>query len=121
MILSQLGWDYSNELSSTLLTHKGYTLEDIPFRADFYPEGLKLASSKKAIIISDGQTYIEYRGKPYISPWEIFNIYGEEALKDINNWNFIEEKQWLIKKTNGEWVKSFTLLIECPFRTTVRC
>ena len=51
----------------------------------------------------------------------IFECHGQEALDDIDNWVFTEEIQWLIKKINGEWVRPFTLLTECTFRTTVRC
>ena len=121
MILSQLGWDYADRLTDYVKEHPLYNEDDIPFRADFYPEGVKLASSKKAIIVCDGQSFIEYQGKPYISPWEIFDVFGEEGLKDIDNWTFKEERQWLIKKINGDWVKPFTLLTECPFRTSIRC
>ncbi len=119
-ILSQLGWDYSNNLTNYVKevdTYKG----DIPFRADFYPEGVRLAESKKAIIIADGKTVIKYKGTSYFSPWMIFECHGQQALDDIDNWEFKEERQWLIKKINGDWVRPFTLLTECPFRTTIRC
>tara|TARA_R100000315_G_scaffold61662_1_gene40696 strand:- start:155 stop:562 length:408 start_codon:yes stop_codon:yes gene_type:complete len=119
-ILSQLGWNYSNLLHEYVTEKQNYN-GAIPFRADFYPEGVKLASSKKAIIVSDGKTNIEYKGTLYVSPWMIFECHGEEGLKDIDNWDFKEERQWLIKKINGDWVQPFTLLTECPFRTTIRC
>lgn len=121
MILSQLGWNYSNSLNDIIGEHQSYSLKRIPFRADFYPPGWRLAASKKAIIISDGETEIEYKGELFYSPWEIFDRFGEDSLLDINNWNFIVERQWLIRKLNGDWVKSFTLLTECPFRTVIRC
>lgn len=120
MILSSLGWEYSGDLIDYVKevnTYKG----EIPTRADFYPEGVRLASSKKAIIICDGKTTIQYKDTIYYTPWMIFECHGQEALDDIDNWVFTEEKQWLIKKINGEWVRPFTLLTECPFRTTVRC
>ena len=120
LILLQMGWDYANTLEKYVKEHDTYNGE-IPFRADFYPEGVRLASSKKAIIIADGRTYIEYKGIPYLSPWMIFESHGEEGLKDIDNWDFKEERQWLIKKINGDWIKSFTLMTEIPFRTSVRC
>ena len=120
MILSSLGWEYSGDLIDYVKevnTYKG----EIPTRADFCPEGVRLASSKKAIIICDGKTTIQYKDTIYYTPWMIFECHGQEALDDIDNWVFTEEKQWLIKKINGEWVRPFTLLTECPFRTTVRC
>ena len=120
IILSQLGWNYEHHLENHVKAHDSYN-GDIPFRADFYPEGVRLASSKKAIIISDGRSYIEYKGEPYLSPWIIFENYGQQALDEIDEWKFIEERQWLIKKINGDWVQPFTLLTECPFRTSIRC
>ena len=119
-ILSQLGWDYSNCLEG-YVNEKSLYKGDIPFRADFYPEGARLATSKKAIIIADGETKIKYKDELYLSPWMIFECHGQSALDDIENWVFIEERQWLIKKINGDWVRPFTLLTECPFRTTIRC
>ena len=119
-ILSQLGWNYSNNLISYVEEHNLY-VGDIPFRADFYPEGVRLAESKKAIIVADGKTIIEYKGTSYLSPWMIFECHGQQAFDDIDNWHFKEERQWLIKKINGDWVRPFTLLTECPFRTTIRC
>ena len=120
VILLQLGWEYSDRLQDYINENELYD-GDIPFRADFYPEGVKLASSKKAIIIADGRTTIEYKDTLYFSPWMIFKSHGEQGLKDINDWVFKEERQWLIKKLNGDWVQPFTLLTECPFRTTIRC
>ena len=120
MILSQLGWDYSNNLIEYVREHDTYNGE-IPFRADFYPEGARLAHSKKAIIIADGKTTIEYKDTIWFSPWMIFECHGVDGLNDIDNWVFKEERQWLIKKTNGDWVRPFTLLTECPFRTNIRC
>jgi hypothetical protein len=121
MILEQLGWDYENHLIDYVNEHPDYNIDGIPFRADFYPEGVRLASSKKAYIITDGKTTIEYKGTLYFSPWMIFECHGEEGLKDIDNWDFKEERQWLIKRKNGDWVKPFTLLTECPFRKSIRC
>ena len=119
-ILSQLGWDYANRLSDYVDEHDLYN-GNIPFRADFYPEGVRLASSEKAKIVSDGKTIIKYKDATWFSPWMIFECHGEQGLKDINQWVFVEERQWLIKKLNGDWVRPFTLLTECPFRTSIRC
>ena len=121
LILKQLGWDYANNLTDITKLEHHIENDVVPLRADFYPEGVRLASSKKAIIICDGKTTIQYKDTIYYTPWMIFECHGQEALDDIDNWVFREEKQWLIKKINGEWVKPFTLLTECPFRTTVRC
>jgi len=120
VILSQLGWQYSDVLMDYVKEIDTYNGE-MPFRADFYPEGVRLASSEKAKIVSDGKTIIKYKDATWFSPWMIFECHGEQGLKDINEWVFLEERQWLIKKLNGDWVRPFTLLTECPFRTNVRC
>ena len=120
LILNTFGWDYCNHLGQLCKEHDFEMA--IPFRADFYPVGYKLAQSKKAIIICDGtNTVIRYKSKVYSSPWEIYELWGKESFEDIENWIFEEEKEWLIKKTSGEWINTFTRLNECPFRTTIRC
>ena len=45
----------------------------------------------------------------------IFNPYTIDENATIDN------LKWLIKKINGDWIKSFTLMTEIPFRTSVRC
>ena len=83
--------------------------------------GWTYAESLKHITNGDGRTIIKYKDYTYISPWEIYDTLGEDALNDIDNWVFEEEREWCIKKLNGDWVTTFTYLTECPFRTKVRC
>ena len=66
-------------------------------------------------------TLFNHKDELYLTPLMIFECHGQPALDDIENWVFIEERQWLIKKINGDWIKSFTLMTEIPFRTSVRC
>ena len=93
----------------------------VPLRADFYPDGWTLARSSKAVIKSCGKTIINYKDCTYISPWEIYDRLGQDALNDIENWEIEEEMEWTIVKHDGEWVTTFTHLTECPFRTKVKC
>ena len=120
LILNTFGWDYSNHLGQVCKEHNFDVA--IPFRADFYPIGYKLAQSNKAIIVCDGtKSVIQYKSIIYNSPWEIYETWGIDRFGDMENWIFEEEKEWLIKKMNGDWVKTFTNLNKCPFRTTIRC
>jgi hypothetical protein len=122
IILEQLGWKYSEGLKDIVKGEHDIEGDVLPLRADFYPIGWKLAQSTKAIIVCDGGfTSINYRGKDFVSPWEIYDTFGAESLDDIQNWIFREEKEWLIKKLDGSWIGTFTYLTECPFRTKVRC
>jgi hypothetical protein len=121
MVLDQLGWTYAESLKHITNGEHNIEGEILPLRADFYPVGWKLAQSTKATIKCDGRTIIKYKDYTYISPWEIYDTLGEDALNDIDNWVFEEEREWCIKKLNGDWVTTFTYLTECPFRTKVRC
>tara|TARA_R110002020_G_scaffold206880_1_gene412275 strand:- start:212 stop:619 length:408 start_codon:yes stop_codon:yes gene_type:complete len=120
LILNTFGWDYSNHLGE-LCKEKNFN-DNVPFKADFYPLGSKLAYSKRAIIVCDGiGTIIKYKDKRYTSPWEIYSDWGISGFEDIEQWKYEEEKEWLIRKINGDWVQTFTHLNKCPFRTTIRC
>ena len=121
MILKTFGWEYSNNLKDLCVSEYNFDIV-VPFRADFYPLGATLAYSKRALIVCDGiGTIIKYKNKRYTSPWEIYSEWGIVGFEDIENWVYEEEKEWLIKKINGDWVKTFTELNKCPFRTTIRC
>jgi hypothetical protein len=50
----------------------------------------------------------------------LISKHGETALEDFDNWKFIEEKEWVIYK-DGEWLHSFTSLLELPNAKTYRC
>ena len=90
-------------------------------RADFYPIGFIIGFSNKAIIICDGETKINYNGEEYFDFEELKNKLGEKAYSTFPEWRIEIEKQWTIKKTNGEWVAAFSDLSEMPFRKDIRC
>ena len=121
MVLEQLGWDYSYDLTNITKLEHNIDSDVLPLRADFYPDGWTLARSNKAVIRAFGKTTIKYKNYTYGSPWELVNDWGIDSLDDIGNWKFEEEMEWTIVKFNGDWVTTFTYLTECPFRTKVRC
>ena len=121
MVLEQLGWDYADMLTDITKREHNIDSDIIPLRADFYPDGWTLARSNKALIRAYGKTIIDYKDITYLSPWEIYDKLGQDALDDIENWEFKEEMEWTITKFNGDWVTTFTYLTECPFRTKVKC
>ena len=98
-------------------THEGLVL----LKPDFYPEGYILAYSSKAIIICDGSSVINYRGSVFNDIEELVERYGVNILSQYQNWDFMEEKEWLIKKTNGEWVSTFSKMSGLKNRKKLRC
>ena len=56
VFLKSQGWLYRDSKK-----YKDYTL----MKPDFYPVGYVLAVSMKAVIICDGETFIEYNDKQY--------------------------------------------------------
>lgn len=127
MILEQLGWTM-NDPQNLIDDMKEKMLELptdlIPIRPDFYIQGARLASSDIYDIICDGESEIIYKEQKFTSPSVIYNQYGLLGIKDIENWRFTIEKEWVIKlnvRTGKGWTDySFTHLNDCPFRTTVR-
>tara|TARA_R110000824_G_scaffold141153_4_gene307601 strand:+ start:1790 stop:2203 length:414 start_codon:yes stop_codon:yes gene_type:complete len=122
IILKQFGWDYSDMLMDYCTEGDRWQESVVPLRADFYPVGATLARTKKGFIICDGyKTNIKYKNESFLSPWGIYERFGIKGFEDMKNWRYEEEKEWVIKKFNGEWVQSFTKLTELPYRTKVRC
>jgi len=93
----------------------------VMLKPDFYPEGYILAYSKKAIIICDGSSVINYRGHIFNDVEELVKKYGEKILSEYQTWDFKQEKEWLIRRLNGEWVDSFSRMSGLKNRRKLRC
>ena len=89
-------------------------------RADFYPVGYLLATSKKAVIICEGECLFLYRDEVYKDFDELYSIMGDKAYETFPEWEIRVEKQWAVKK-NGQWVGAFSHLHEMPTRKQLRC
>tara|TARA_R100000329_G_scaffold149813_2_gene141245 strand:+ start:1671 stop:2054 length:384 start_codon:yes stop_codon:yes gene_type:complete len=105
-------WDVRN-----YKMHNGLVL----LKPDFYPEGYILAYSKKAIIICDGSSVINYRGSVFTDTESLVKKYGEKILSEHQTWDYKQEKEWLIKRLNGDWVDTFSKLSELKHRKKLRC
>jgi|TARA_R110000824_G_scaffold283693_4_gene472076 hypothetical protein len=108
-VMRTFGW--------TLNDYIGYQ-EFALMRADFYPTGFVLATSKRAIITCDGESQISYNGNIFRDIEELYAIYGKESIKEFNDWDFLVVKEWVIKKNSGEFLTTFTTLKEMPFEKT---
>ena len=89
-------------------------------RADFYPVGYLLATSKKAVIICEGECEFSYKGEVFKDFDQLYSILGDGAYETFPDWEIKVEKQWTVKR-NGEWVWAFSHLQEMPTRKQIRC
>ena len=118
-LLSNLKWKSRDfkKVSETIFD----TSDLVYFKPDFYPEGYILAATTKAIIICDGSSVINYRDTEFKDVSQIIETFGIEAIRDYDNWNFEQEKEWLVRKLNGQWIYSFTSVIEMKSERELKC
>lgn len=90
-------------------------------KADFYPNKHILAMGKRGYIYAEGQTRIKYAGSIFSSVDELIQKHGKECISSFKEWEFLEEKEWVITDGNELFVASFTTLDELPKRTKYRC
>ena len=88
--------------SLSKLHEKFNDLNVICTNPNFYTDGTIIAESRKSIIQASGHPIIKYKGKEY---WEIdhlVKIYGDEAIKEMNEWEWLQIMDWIVveKKTN---------------------
>ena len=118
----------SEEALSMMMTINGWKLlspiviEDFAvFKADFYDDEQIIAVSPKGSQIrSLGKTVLKYKDEIFNSISELFLKFGKDSIQSFNEWQFIEEKEWVVFK-NGEWTHSFTTLNKLPKTTKLRC
>jgi len=90
-------------------------------KPDFYPDKHIIARSNRAYIYACGETRIRYRDEEYSSTEDLLANHGAEALNDFSNWEFIEEKEWVLTRDGLDWLYSFSTLDKLPKRTKYRC
>ena len=117
----------SAEALKMFLETKGWKLliplviqEKAVFKPDFYNESTIIAQGKHGNIVAVGNTVINYQGESFDSPHAIIDKHGEAAIEDFDNWDFVEEMEWVIYK-NGYWLHSFANLLELPKASKYRC
>tara|TARA_R110000803_G_scaffold86474_1_gene152855 strand:- start:26796 stop:27170 length:375 start_codon:yes stop_codon:yes gene_type:complete len=90
------------------------------FKPDFYEDDYIIAQGKYGKICAKGHSKINYQGSSFDSVEMLISKHGEIAIGDFDNWEFLEEKEWVIYK-NGDWLHSFTTLLELPKASKFRC
>ncbi len=94
--------------------------EQAVFKPDFYEDMYMIAQGKYGKICARGQSKINYQGNSFDSVEMLISKHGKTAIGDFDNWEFLEEKEWVIYK-NGDWLHSFTTLLELPKASKYRC
>tara|TARA_R110001606_G_scaffold340257_1_gene488442 strand:- start:323 stop:697 length:375 start_codon:yes stop_codon:yes gene_type:complete len=94
--------------------------EQAVFKPDFYEDMYMIAQGKYGKICARGQSKINYQGNSFDSVEMLISKHGKTAIGDFDNWEFLEEKEWVIYK-NGDWLHSFTTLLELPKASKFRC
>ena len=79
-----------------------------------------IAQGKYGKICARGQSKINHQGNSFDSVEMLISKHGKTAIGDFDNWEFLEEKEWVIYK-NGDWLHSFTTLLELPKASKFRC
>jgi len=117
----------SKEALNLFLQTKGWQMliphvfgEKAVFKPDFYEDMYIIAQGKTGKICAKGHSIINYQGNTFDCVEMLISKHGETAVEDFDNWKFIEEKEWVIYK-DGEWLHSFTSLLELPNAKTYRC
>jgi|8_EtaG_2_1085327.scaffolds.fasta_scaffold327507_1 predicted metal-dependent RNase len=108
-VLKAFGWTISN-----YITHEDVAI----IRADFYPSGHVLATSKRAIIVCDGNTEVMFKGTKFSGIKELYEFYGEKAIHNFQDWEFLMVKEWVVKRNSGEFITTFSTLKEMPTEKT---
>jgi len=95
--------------------------EKAVFKPDFYEDMYIIAQGKTGKICAKGHSIINYRGNTFESVSLLLEKCGEDAIKDFDNWKFIEEKEWVVLKNENNWLFFFSSLLELPKASKYRC
>jgi hypothetical protein len=90
------------------------------FKPDFYADNYTIAQGKHGKICAKGHSIINYRGNTFSSVELLLKKYGNKSIEDFDNWEFVEEMEWVVYK-NSDWLYSFTTLLELPKASKYRC
>jgi len=100
--LKQSGWKSKEGKSLAKLHEKFNDLNVICTNPNFYTDGTIIAESRKSIIQASGHPKIKYKGKEFWEIDQLVKINGDEAIKEMKEWEWLQVMDWIIveKKTN---------------------
>jgi len=90
-------------------------------KPDFYPDSFIIGTSNKGYIYASGESRILYRGNTFDSINSLLSQYTNSALINFDDWEFLEEKEWVITRNGEEFLYSFTTLDKLPKASKLRC
>jgi len=81
------------------------------FKADFYDDGHVFAiDGKGKWAFCSGNSLIKYKNEIFNSVEKILERYGNDSINDYANWEFLEEKEWVVTKHTCQFLGSFSSL-----------
>jgi hypothetical protein len=117
----------SKEALKLFLETKGWKMnqpivieEKAVFKPDFYAENYTIAQGKYGRICAKGHSIINYQGNTFESVDMLISKHGQVAFEDFDNWEFVEEMEWVIYR-KADWIFSFSTLLELPKASKYRC
>ena len=94
--------------------------EKAVFKPDFYEDMHIIAQGKSGKICAKGHSIINYQGNTFESVDMLISKHGQAAFEDFDNWEFVEEMEWVIYR-KADWIFSFSTLLELPKASKYRC
>ena len=118
--LKASGWSLKGGKSLAKFNLKFNDLKIIITNPNFYSDGEIIADSRKSIIQASGHPIIKYKNVEY---WDIANmlrIHGDEAIKEMDNWEWLQISDWIIvTKKDNHFLGQFENWEQLPTRKGV--
>jgi len=101
--LKASGWTFKEGRSLSKFHIKFNDLKVIITNPNFYNDGEIIAHSRKSIIQASGHPIIKYKGKEYWNIEHLVRVYGDVAIKEMDEWEWLQICDWIIvtKKDNN--------------------
>ena len=88
--------------------------------ANLYVEGMIIGIAPKSYIKADGETSFIINGTTYDHVITAIEAEGMDIMYNINNWEWLIEKEWMINRTKDDYnISIFSEFENCPERTTI--
>ena len=115
--LKQSGWKIKEPKTLANYHKKFNDLNLTCTNPNFYNDGEIIAESRKSIVMACGHSIIKYKNREYWEPYQIIKNHGYEALKDLDNWEWLQVMDWIIvTKKDNKLLAQFSNLSDLPNR-----
>tara|TARA_R110000751_G_scaffold129323_1_gene231367 strand:+ start:674 stop:1207 length:534 start_codon:yes stop_codon:yes gene_type:complete len=118
--LKSSGWTFKEGKSLSNFHIKFNDLNIIITNPNFYNDGEIIAHSRKSIIQASGHPIVKYKNKEYWDIGHLIRVYGDEAIKEMDEWEWIQICDWIIvSKKDNNLLAQFESWDELPTRKDV--